>query len=182
MKRFVLYLIILIGLFEIIEQVEAGRLFGGGGSNFFEIDPVTGAFTFIGGDGRFPIDVLAFDSSGRLFGGSGANFFEIDPVTGAFMFIGGDGRFPIDALAFDSSGRLFGGGGANFFEIDPVTGAFTFIGGDGRFTIDALAFEPSEVNIIPEPSTLLLFVVGIIGTALYGWQRRMQNSPQKRRD
>ncbi|MBI1926222.1 PEP-CTERM sorting domain-containing protein [Candidatus Poribacteria bacterium] len=27
-------------------------------------------------------------------------------------------------------------------------------------------------NIIPEPSTLLLFGVGIIGIAFYGWRRR----------
>ncbi len=64
---------------------------------------------------------------------------------------------------------LFGAPGANatligaqngqLFTIDPLTAAASLIGVNGISNLD-IAFSPS---VVPEPSTLALFVIGLAG-------------------
>ena len=49
--------------------------------------------------------------------------------------------------------------------INTSTGAATSVGALGFADVDGLA-------IIPEPSTIILAAIGLVGLAAYGWRRR----------
>ena len=103
---------------------------GSSGTKFMEIDPITGATTWIAtwpngiGEGD-----IAFDpTSGILYGiTSAGQFGTIDPITGIPSLITViPGLLDPSAMAFDDQGQLWlvdGWTPGNVHEIDPVTGA-----------------------------------------------------------
>ena len=99
----------------------------------------------------------------EIFGGAAGNLFTHEPI------FGDDGSPPYDILSYSDMGGLSVGEDSVgivlpaglteadiIFEVSPI-GAAGFLG---------------SVTIIPEPSALVLAVLGLLGLALYGWRRK----------
>lgn len=146
---------------------------GNGQGNVYTIDPATGLATLVGNSGFF-FGSLAFAPDGTLFM-TGADFANgpvnpvlvtLDPATAASLSSVATADF-LEALAVrPSDGVLFGGTGdeGNIFTVDPLTGAETLVGNTGLNFVGDLAFS------VPEPASLALLVIGILG--LIGLRRR----------
>lgn len=156
-------------------DVVSGKLYGntsaGFGASFdalYEIDPVTGATTFVGRILFDNVYALGFDQSGQLFGVSDAtdDLISIDTTTG-------NGTFIADltaSLAFDIASRpeddvmfLADSGTFSLYTLDTGTGALTLVGPYGSTeNIVGLAFQ----NPVPEASTQTAGLA--LGCALLG--------------
>jgi hypothetical protein len=106
--------------------------------------------------------------------------------------IGGVISSSIDSTAYiDFGNSEFGTGGPSLVHSTLGPGAFSetlddsilYTGGDFSLTIDSAitlgpgssaSFDQDLTAHTPEPSTLFLLVIGITGTAIYGWRRRKE--------
>lgn len=104
--------------------------------------------------------------------------------------IGGVISSSIDSTAYiDFGNSEFGTGGPSLVHSTLGPGAFSetlddsilYTGGDFSMTIDSAitlgpdssaSFDQDLAATTPEPNTLFLLVIGITGTAIYGWRRR----------
>ncbi|MFT4622738.1 MAG: hypothetical protein ACI8PZ_001394 [Myxococcota bacterium] len=92
-------------LFGLAVDPDTGRLYGSGESpsGWYELDPSTGAASFIGDPGT-AMDGLTYDSIGRRFVGleaGGGDMVEVDPATGVVTLLGNDGFINNCGLAHD---------------------------------------------------------------------------------
>jgi hypothetical protein len=176
-----------------------GTLFAWSGrtsaSSLFRINLNTGAATKVGDSGvvDFGVGFAINQTTGQAFlanAGASGVLRTVNLTTGAVTpgptLTGAP--FPtgsIDAFAFDGSTLLAlnldetGPGGAGkapsatfLVSIDPTTGAVTTLGTSVP-GLDALAFQPGAATV-PEPSMLLLGVVGAIGLIGHSWWRRIR--------
>jgi predicted Rdx family selenoprotein len=106
--------------------------------------------------------------------------------------IGGVISSSIDSTAYlDFGNNAFGTGGPSLVHSTLGPGAFSetlsnttlYPGGKFSMTIDSAitlgagssaSFDQNLTATTPEPSTLFLLVIGITGTAIYGWRRRKE--------
>lgn len=133
----------------------------------FTIDPETGVGALVGATGFPAITGLAVDPfSGTIFGADSQTnqLVTIDPTTGAATLVGANGfDSNILGLAFDpDTGILYGSEAdsvSSLLTIDTSTGAASFVGPTGtQNAITGLAFV-----VVPEPSTLSLVTLGVVG-------------------
>jgi hypothetical protein len=176
-----------------------GTLFGWSGrtsgSSLYRINLTTGAATQVSLSGLtdFGVGFAINQTTGQAFlanAGASGVLRTVNLTTGAATpgptLTGAP--FPtgsIDAMAFDGSTLLAlnlnetgpGGSGnapsATFLvSINPTTGAVTTLGPSVP-GLDALAFQPGT-TVVPEPSSLLLCLVGAIGLIGRSWWRRIR--------
>jgi hypothetical protein len=117
---------------------------------------------------------LAFNSSGNLFVANSGNgtISKVTPSGQVSTFVSG---LRGTGLAFNSGGDLFVGASNGIInEVTPSGTVSTFASGLGLLT-EGLAFAPA-VSAVPEPSTLALFSLGLMGLlgcgCWRGWHRR----------
>jgi len=149
------------------------------GQRILKINPLTGDRSFLSGNnvGTGPDFEIPF---GMALEGNGdllvADFvldaiFRVDPTTGDRIFASGGGigsgpelQSP-GGVAVNADGTIFAQDqGANaLYSIDPVTGDRTLLSGGGvGLGPDFVAPALITVVPVPEPSTALLFVTGIL--------------------
>lgn len=160
-----------------------GELLIGTSGALWGFDPSTGVLRTIssGGDlhGQGSVFAIAVDASGTVLvvpTGPGRPIVEVDPLDGSQRLVGDTGA--LNKMGFDSDGRLFGVSADQIFQIDHLTGQMTEIvldNPDGWTFHDffSLAVEDSghlvisaRAETIPEPSTGLLFVAGLVALAI----------------
>ncbi len=154
-------------------DVVSGRLYGntsvGFGAAFdalYEINPLTGATTFVGRILFENVFALAFDQSGTLFGISDSSdeLISISTATGNGTLIGG----VTTTTAFDMASRpedgvmfLSDSNTASLYMIDTATGATSLVGGYGStVNIAGLAFGPGVA--VPVPGSLALAGLALV--------------------
>ena len=103
---------------------------------------------------------------------SNGQFMQFTGKASWFRSLGlGQGFMGIKSLSF---GLPPGSGQGIAFTVDPNVSSF----GIAKYTAATTTFEVSSSPIIPEPSPLILLLIGIIGTAIYGHRR--SNEPHRR--
>lgn len=150
----------------------SGRLYGntsvGFGAAFdalYEINPLTGATTFVGRILFSNVFALAFDQAGTLFGISDNTdeLISISTTTGNGALVGSTGLgFGFDIASRPEDGAMFlaDSGTSSLYRLDTATGATTLVGGYGASTnIVGLAFGPG--GTVPVPGTLALAAMGL---------------------
>lgn len=150
----------------------SGRLFGnssvGYGAAFdalYEINPLTGATSFVGRILFENVYALGFDQAGGLFGiaDSTDELISISTVTGNGTRIADVATglsFDIASRPEDGAMFLADSGTASLYRLDTGTGATTLVGGYGASeNIVGLAFGPG--GTVPLPGTLTLSALGL---------------------
>src|ERR1051326_944795 len=162
-----------ISIADLAVQPGTGLLYGirgpndnlGGQGLLYTINKTTGVATLVGNTGDF-FGSIAFAPNGTLYMSaadldgmgnfvvvglktldpSNANTLSVVPTTDFF-----------GAFGVRPDGVLFGGTGdtGQLFTINPITGAETLVGSTGRNFVGDVDF------LAPEPSTLVLFGIGI---------------------
>jgi hypothetical protein len=152
----------------------AGNLYGVasiGGPNLYSINVVTGQATLVGPNGVATSTTgggIAISPGGTFYGTpTSSRFGTYNSGTGAFTNIANPAKPAgggYGALDFDGSvlyGLNVGSGSpppTHLVIINTATGAVTDLGASVN-SLDAIAFQ------VPEPATLVLFIVGIVGFA-----------------
>ncbi len=146
-------------------DITTGKLFGNtsvgfgavGSDALYEIDPSTGATTFIGQLGIDNVYALCFDNTGRLFGVGYDRqaLFEISPTTGAVSLVGAVAGAIYDIATRPEDGVTFAVNSATstLYTLDLGTAALTSVGAYPVNNYVGLAF-------VPEPASLCLLVLG----------------------
>ena len=152
----------------------------GGQGLLYTINPTAGVATPVGNTGDF-FGSIAFATNGTLYMSSAdldanGNFVNaglktLSPLTAATLsFVSTSDFFGALAVRPEDS-TIFGGTGDSglLFKVNPVTGAETLVGSTGRNFVGDFAFTP-----VPEPSTLSLLALGLVGMTAHARRRRLK--------
>ncbi len=157
---------------------------GGNSTSLFTVDTTTGAATAL--PGSLPTTSagdLAFHN-GNLFM-AGANDDLIKIKLGATVSGTDKGAFGVTGVfgLADEGNHLYGVAGKNIYSIDTGTGAATLLvnyAGQGLEGGFGAAFANESVTATPEPASLTLVGLGILGMAGYGWPNVRSLTPRSR--
>jgi hypothetical protein len=143
-------------------------------SGLYSVDKNNAATTFLGAFiGHSSYDgitvatnevntLLGTYSAGTIFGVDSGRLYVIDPDTLVSTFLmNGPAR---ETIAFDSSGNLFGSDSSGYHQLDLVNQSHTSLGGQQHFGSAVYGAYSNQVEV-PEPSTLVIFALGVMGLA-----------------
>ncbi|MDO6444478.1 PEP-CTERM sorting domain-containing protein [Colwellia sp. 1_MG-2023] len=107
--------------------------------------------------------ILGTYSAGTIFGVDSGNIYVIDPNTLVSTFLMSGPAS--ETIAFDAEGNLYGNDYNNgYYQLDLVNQNHSFLGGSGHFGSAVYGAYSNQVDV-PEPSTLTIFALGLMGLA-----------------
>lgn len=163
------------------------------GSSIYTIDKTSGEATLVGATGALGV-TLAFAPNATLYMSSatfsaagvqtGSFLHTVNPLTGAiistvaigalpsgnFVHFGGLGVRPTDGALFGAGREATVSQRGDIYTLS-ATGAATLIGSTGVGEVGDLAFTP-----IPEPTTMLLLSIGLLGVGAATGKKRRTNA------
>ena len=157
----------------ILEIANDGTMYSASWSSnsLYKMDKTTGVASLIGPLGFSNIMDLAYDTTGTLWATNVSALYKINTTTGAGTFVTNlNGISGNMGITFDSSNNLFatewGIGNSPFWEINTTTGVATVINSASGIS------SPHGGDIrIPEPGSIVLAALGLIGLAAWCWRR-----------
>jgi hypothetical protein len=160
----------LFGLaFDSLNNTLYGSQFAGG-SGLFSLNTSDGSSTTINASMGSPMGGLAYNSLTDMLVGindGGGNLYNINRTNGTQTLLGNGGSLNDSGLAFDADKNLYWDVdySGNLFSYDPTNNyaRTTHLSGLGSF--DGATYLNTTSVPVPEPSTLAIFALGMIGLA-----------------
>lgn len=136
-----------------------------------KITPGGSMSVFVSGFPTFDLQGIAFDSAGNLFVAQTVSSLISRVTPGGMVSTFADTHSPW-GLAFESSGNLLVANASDILKITPGGSISVFASGfDGDTDITT---GPQLIQGVPEPSSLVLFGIGIAGIIAYRARRAKQ--------
>jgi hypothetical protein len=160
------------GILGLKEDPTNGTLYGFTKTDLYAINPTTAAATHVGAFGVTLSGAFdgAFDSSGHFFVEGSSTLYSVDKSTALATLIGTVSGFSLQAMDFEN-GLLYASTsntGGPIITVDPTTAIGKLVADQdaaikGTIFAMATASNPTTTSAIPEPTTLILFGIGIVG-------------------
>ena len=155
----------------------SGTLFGTNRFELMSISTATGQATILNNSFGGFIESIAVDPTTNILYGldfDDGDLYSIDKTTGVTTTLGSFGALSADITGFgiDSTGNFYasvGRGVGDIFALNIATFSASLVGDAFAGSVSDIAFEHSNV---PEPSTLVLALVGIAAAAVASRKRR----------
>ena len=147
-----------------------GILYGSGGNGLYSIDTTTGNASLIGTGSYNSSGDISFDDLGNLYlssttGGNGDSLWSLNTADGSGTLIGSTGYSSVYGLNyFNNTLYGFTYSGATL-SLDTTTGTGTFVS-QNNINTNGADGGGAVVNV-PEPSSILLFGLSLVGLSFY---------------
>ncbi len=139
-------------------------------SNLYRLNPSTVAATLVGNTGFASIGGINGDDSGNLYATTGTdqNFYKVDPTTGAGTLLGTATYGEVFALAFTDSTMFALNIAGEIHSVDLSNGMSSFVSNydTNQAGLIGAAARVARLQVIPEPTPLVLLTVGLLGLAV----------------
>jgi hypothetical protein len=133
--------------------------------NLYSVNPKTGAVSLIGPTGLSPFEIVIGLSTGSsaLYLTEDSSLYSVDTATGAATLVGASAAGLFGPSAFEDGALYSGAFPSAIWSLSTADGQGTFIADVTGPGTNFWGLAPDVPRAVPEPSSLWLFVAGLVG-------------------